>query len=86
MAPLATPRVSLLGVPVTCSDIFGTAGSAWLDGLRLSQPNAGKITSLRQLRLERRCEPAVLNTVCYMIAEYIFVYRKQAAPSAGSSQ
>src|SRR5262249_26978667 len=24
-----------LGVPVTCTDIFGTAGSAWLDGLRL---------------------------------------------------
>ncbi len=38
-----------LGVPVTCSDIFGTAGSAWLDGLGLPQPYAGKVTSLRHL-------------------------------------
>src|SRR6266568_305518 len=38
-----------LGVPVTCSDIFGVAGSAWLDGLRLPQPYAGKVTSLRHL-------------------------------------
>ena len=38
-----------LGTPVTCSDIFGVAGSAWLDGLGLPQPYAGKVTSLRQL-------------------------------------
>jgi len=38
-----------LGVPVTCSDIFGTAGLAWLDGLGLPQPYAGKVTSLRHL-------------------------------------
>jgi transposase len=38
-----------LGVPVTCSDIFGTAGPAWLDALELPQPYAGKVTSLRQL-------------------------------------
>jgi transposase len=38
-----------LGIPVTCSDIFGVAGSAWLDGLRLPQPYAGKVESLRQL-------------------------------------
>jgi len=31
-----------LGVMVTCADIFGTAGSAWLDGLRLPQPYAGE--------------------------------------------
>ena len=31
-----------LGVPVTCSDLFGKAGSAWLDALRLPQPYAGK--------------------------------------------
>src|SRR6266849_2510032 len=37
-----------LGVEVTCSDIFGKAGSAWLDGLRLPQPYAGKVLS-RQL-------------------------------------
>jgi transposase len=28
-----------LGIPVTCTDIFGTAGSAWLDGLGLPQPD-----------------------------------------------
>src|SRR5690349_24376316 len=38
-----------LGIPVTCSDLFGTWGSAWLDGLRLPQPYAGKVASLRQL-------------------------------------
>src|SRR5438552_512311 len=27
-----------LGVPVTCSDIFGVWGSTWLDGLELGQP------------------------------------------------
>jgi len=31
-----------LGVPVTCSDIFGKAGSSWLDGLGLPQPYAGR--------------------------------------------
>jgi transposase len=38
-----------LGIPVTCSGIFGVHGSAWLDGLALPQPYAGKIASLRQL-------------------------------------
>ena len=38
-----------LGVPVTHSDIFGVHGQAWLDGLRLPQPYAGKVASLRQL-------------------------------------
>jgi hypothetical protein len=37
------------GVPVACSDVFGVAGSAWLDGLALPQPYAGKIASLWQL-------------------------------------
>jgi len=27
-----------LGVPVTCTDIFGVWGSTWLDGLALGQP------------------------------------------------
>src|SRR5579859_3282306 len=30
-----------LGVTVACTDIFGKAGSAWLDELRLPQPYAG---------------------------------------------
>ena len=38
-----------LGIPVTHSDIFGVHGQAWLDGLRLPQPYAGKVASLRQL-------------------------------------
>jgi hypothetical protein len=41
---------------VTCSDIFGKAGSAWLDGLGLPQPYAGKVTSLRQLTGELSAE------------------------------
>ncbi len=52
-----------LGVPVTCSDIFGTAGSAWLDGLRLPQPYAGKVTSLRHLAGELSTEITMLSAV-----------------------
>src|SRR6266576_1134785 len=35
-----------LGLAVACSDLFGAWGSAWMDGLRLPQPYAGKVTSL----------------------------------------
>jgi transposase len=52
-----------LGVPVTCSDIFGVAGSAWLDQLRLPQPYAGKVTSLRQLAGELSAEITMLSGV-----------------------
>ncbi len=52
-----------LGVPVTCSDIFGTAGSAWLDGLGLPQPYAGKVTSLRQLVGELTTEITMVTEV-----------------------
>jgi transposase len=52
-----------LGVPVTCSDVFGTAGSAWLDGLGLPQPYAGKVTSLRQLTGELTTEITMLSEV-----------------------
>jgi transposase len=38
-----------LGIPVTCSDLFGGHGSAWLDGLALPAPYAAKVTALRQL-------------------------------------
>jgi transposase len=37
------------GVPVTRSDIFGSGGGIWLDGLPLPQPYAGKVASLRAL-------------------------------------
>jgi transposase len=52
-----------LGVPVTCSDIFGKAGSAWLDALRLPQPYSGKVTSLRQLAGELAAETTMLGQV-----------------------
>jgi transposase len=52
-----------LGVPVTCSDIFGTAGSAWLDGLALPQPYSGKVTSLRHLAGELTTEITMLGEV-----------------------
>jgi transposase len=41
----------------------GTAGSAWLDGLGLPQPYAGKVTSLRQLTGELTIEITVLSEV-----------------------
>src|SRR5258708_30066305 len=50
-----------LGVEVTCSDIFGVAGSAWLDGLRLPQPYAGNVTSLRQLAGELSTQITILG-------------------------
>ena len=52
-----------LGVPVTCSDIFGVAGLAWLDGLGLPQPYAGKVTSLRHLIGELTGEITMLSEV-----------------------
>ena len=52
-----------LGIPVTCSDIFGKTGSAWLDELGLPQPYAGKITSLRQLTGELSSEITMLSDV-----------------------
>jgi transposase len=52
-----------LGIPVTCTDIFGTAGSAWLDQLGLPQPYAGKVTSLRHLTGELATEITMLSAV-----------------------
>ena len=52
-----------LGVPVTCTDIFGAGGSAWLDGLGLPQPYAGKVTSLRHLTGELTTEITMLSAV-----------------------
>ena len=37
------------GIPVTRTDIFGSGGGIWLDGLPLPQPYAGKVASLRAL-------------------------------------
>jgi transposase len=52
-----------LGIPVTCTGIFGKAGSAWLDGLRMPQPYAGKVTSLRHLAGELTTEITMLSEV-----------------------
>jgi len=52
-----------LGVTVTCTDIFGKAGSAWLDQLGLPQPYAGKVTSLRHLAGELTTEITMLSEV-----------------------
>jgi transposase len=52
-----------LGIPVTCTDIFGVWGNTWLDGLDLPQPYAGKVASLRKLTGELTCEITLLDTV-----------------------
>jgi hypothetical protein len=52
-----------LGIAVPCSDIFGTAGSIWLDGLKLPQPYAGKVASLRQLAGTLTAEITLLEQV-----------------------
>ena len=52
-----------LGVPVTCTGIFGTAGSSWLGGLGLPQPYGGKVTSLRHLTGELTGEITMLSEV-----------------------
>ena len=50
-----------LGIPVTCTDIFGVWGNTWLDGLGLPQPYAGKVASLRTLAAELTAEITVLE-------------------------
>jgi transposase len=48
---------------VTCTGIFGAAGSAWPDHLRLPQPYGGKVTSLRRLAGELSAEITMLSAV-----------------------
>src|SRR5213082_1175490 len=52
-----------LGIPVTCTDIFGVHGQAWLDELKVPQPYAGKVASLRQLAGELTGEITLLEKV-----------------------
>ena len=52
-----------LGIPVTHSDIFGVHGQAWLDELKLPQPYAGKVASLRQLAGGLSAEIGLLEQV-----------------------
>jgi transposase len=60
-----------LGIPVPCSDLFGAFGSAWLDGLALPQPYAGKVASLRQLTGWLTSEISLLDEV---IADFLGAY------------
>jgi transposase len=59
-----------LGVQVTCSDIFGVWGNKWLDDLRLPQPYAGKLASLRKLISELTAEITLLDTVIADLLEH----------------
>jgi transposase len=59
-----------LGIPVTCSDIFGVWGSTWLDGLVLPQPYAGKTASLRKLAGELTTEIILLEKVIGDLLEH----------------
>jgi transposase len=52
-----------LGTPVTCTDIFGKAGTQWLDALHPPQPYAGKISSLRMLIQTHTEEVGMLDEV-----------------------
>jgi transposase len=52
-----------LGIPVTCTGIFGVWGSSWLDGLGLPQPYAGKMASLRKICAVLAGEIALLEAV-----------------------
>src|SRR6266480_5024290 len=59
-----------LGIPVTCTDIFGTWGNTWLDGLELGQPYAGKVASLRTLASELTAEITVLEAAIADLLEH----------------
>jgi transposase len=73
-----------LGVPVTCTDIFGVWGNTWLDDLRLPQPYAGKVTSLRTLIGELSTEIAVLDVVIADLLEHHDGYHAlQVLPGIG---
>jgi transposase len=73
-----------LGIPVTCSDIFGAWGSMWLDELRLPQPYAGKMASLRQFIGWLSAEVSLLDTVIADLLEHHQAYRAlQRLPGIG---
>ena len=73
-----------LGIPVTCTDLFGVGGSAWLDGLRLPQPYAGKVASLRQLIGWLSGEISLLDAVIADLLGHYGPYRAvQQLPGIG---
>ena len=73
-----------LGIEVTCSDIIGIAGSAWLDGLELPQPYAGKVASLRTLAAGLTAEITLLEAAIADLLAHHDGYRAiQALPGIG---
>jgi transposase len=73
-----------LGVPVTCTDIFGAWGSTWLDGLALPQPYAGKAASLRSLAGELTTEITMLEAaIADLLAHHDGYHAVQALPGIG---
>jgi transposase len=73
-----------LGVPVTCSDIFGVWGNTWLDGLELGQPYAGKVASLRTLAGELTAEITVLEAaIADLLEDHDGYHALQALPGIG---
>jgi transposase len=73
-----------LGVPVTCSDLFGVWGSRWLDELSLPQPYAGKVASLRTLIAGLGTEITLLDAVIADLLASHDGYRAiQALPGIG---
>jgi transposase len=59
-----------LGIPVTCTDIFGVWGNIWLDGLALPQPYAGKVASLRKVCALLAAEIALLDAAIASLLEH----------------
>jgi transposase len=73
-----------LGIPVTCPDLFGAWGSTWLDELRLPQPYAGKVASLRQLIAWLSAEVSLLDAVIAGLLGHYGPYRAvQRLPGIG---
>jgi transposase len=73
-----------LGVPVTCTDIFGVWGSSWLDELGLPQPYAGKLASLRGLAAQLTTEITLLDMVIADLLEHHDAYHAlQQLPGIG---
>jgi transposase len=73
-----------LGIEVTCSDIFGVSGSAWLDGLVLGQPYAGKVAWLRALAGGLGAEITLLEAaIADLLAQHDGYHAVQALPGIG---
>jgi transposase len=73
-----------LGIPVTCSDIFGGWGAMWLDGLALPQPYAGKVASLRAMTGRLGSEITLLDGVLAdLLAGHDGYHALQVLPGIG---